>query len=1165
MKRLPYFILPALIFVFCSVSEAKIDPLKLEKAATLNHQTRGAKKWIYLEGDVRFRKGNIRLFCDEAYHYEDEERLTLNEHVRILDDQTEIQTRFIEYFTATDDIRAPYPATIMYEHRSLTAKKVFGNLETELYMASGEVVIIDSVNRIEADSVVYDNLREYAWLFGNASVIDTSENTGFLGDRIEYDLKKQCLIDFENARFVQMDSLKMITMKVVGDTITAWSDSSYFIALRNVTVTKDSIRAVCDSLFFSNSDQRAELFGRPGIDFESQHLQGETMQITLKKNRAHRLIVDGKAQMKTLSSGYMQADSGDTLIRRESHLYGKYLTVLFGKDNDLRSLEMKGMATSEYHVFDDSIYQGINNASGDTVRMTFRGDSLQTIHIIQGAEGTFTPQGNAVQMDTTLRYFGRHITYDVNRRITWLDKEAKLIYGEMMLDADTIRVDWRSSLLYALPEISDTGLVHLPRMEQKGDDPLYGEQLVYNMETRRGRILQGKTQVEDGYYYGDRILNQETDAFFVAEGRYTTCDLPKDPHYWIESKEMKLVPNDKVFARPITLKIAHVPVFWLPFGFFPTKKGGRQSGWIMPTYGYSYSSGRYLKGGGYYWAPSDYWDTKATLSFYDKKGILYSNTTRYALRYYLTGSISTSYNNNFFTDSKLRSYDIKVNHNQTLGSSTRLTVSGSYTNNRNYYSSLGTTLEERLNQKLISNATLSTTLGPFGVSSNLSRTEDLISGNISSTLPQISISKNSAQLFKQKSSNSVQRWYHKITYNTNGSFKNQYTHEMQSDSTFEDDNSSLLGANAGLKFSDKFFGWLNLSPSITYEEKGVFEYQRPVLENDAAVTDSSGSLILEDLREFKRRGTYSGSMSASTKLYGIFPLQIGVLSAVRHVMSPSISYNYRPNFSDNENYVFHGLNDLGESVTYDYFKGTTAGSTSSTESQSMSFSLGNQFTAKLRGKDGQFNKYDFLTLNMSGNYNFMADSLNLSKLSVSYRASKLPANLAFSGSMSFDPYEYTRTSTGSINRVNTYAKVPRMTYFSLDTGFNFKEKSSGEDSTKTVGSGFSKWSGALNLRYTLSTSDPQNEVKDISASTSFSAQLTPAWKLSYRANFDIFTQELTYQNISLYRDMHCWEMKFDWTPSGAGKGYALLIRIKSPSLQDIKVEKKSGRFNALGF
>ena len=119
----------------------------------------------------------------------------------------------------------------------------------------------------------------------------------------------------------------------------------------------------------------------------------------------------------------------------------------------------------------------------------------------------------------------------------------------------------------------------------------------------------------------------------------TTCDLDT-AHFHFESNKMKIIQNDIVVARPIILHLGQIPIFGIPLGIFPHKGGQRHSGWIMPSYGDNKNRGQYIQGLGFYWAPSDYWDSKFTLGFGDKQGATFRINTQYRVRYKFSGSLN---------------------------------------------------------------------------------------------------------------------------------------------------------------------------------------------------------------------------------------------------------------------------------------------------------------------------------------------------------------------------------------------------------------------------------------------------------------------------------------------------------------------------------------------
>ena len=76
------------------------------------------------------------------------------------------------------------------------------------------------------------------------------------------------------------------------------------------------------------------------------------------------------------------------------------------------------------------------------------------------------------------------------------------------------------------------------------------------------------------------------------------------------------------------------------------------------------------------------------------------------------------------------------------------------------------------------------------------------------------------------------------------------------------------------------------------------------------------------------------------------------------------------------------------------------------------------------------------------------------------------------------------------------------------------------------------------------------------ASLSGNVNITDKWKIGYNLKFDIKELDLSYANLSVYRDLHCWEMSFNWVPFGGAKSWSFTINVKAPSLNSLKYEKQ---------
>ena len=71
-----------------------------------------------------------------------------------------------------------------------------------------------------------------------------------------------------------------------------------------------------------------------------------------------------------------------------------------------------------------------------------------------------------------------------------------------------------------------------------------------------------------------------------------------------------------------------------------------------------------------------------------------------------------------------------------------------------------------------------------------------------------------------------------------------------------------------------------------------------------------------------------------------------------------------------------------------------------------------------------------------------------------------------------------------------------------------------------------------------------------------SLNITPKWKVDAQSGYDFEQKDFAFTQISIYRNLHCWEMRFNWIPYGYQKSWNFQINAKSSLLQDMKLTKK---------
>jgi len=98
----------------------------------------------------------------------------------------------------------------------------------------------------------------------------------------------------------------------------------------------------------------------------------------------------------------------------------------------------------------------------------------------------------------------------------------------------------------------------------------------------------------------------------------------------------------------------------------------------------------------------------------------------------------------------------------------------------------------------------------------------------------------------------------------------------------------------------------------------------------------------------------------------------------------------------------------------------------------------------------------------------------------------------------------------------------------------------------------------MNVSYNLTYSKIGREKSSIMQSMNISGdvKITSKWKLGVSSGYDFVNKKLVYPNINVYRDLHCWEMRFNWVPTGNRGSYSIDINVKASVLQDLKLSRR---------
>jgi hypothetical protein len=538
--------------------------------------------------------------------------------------------------------------------------------------------------------------------------------------------------------------------------------------------------------------------------------------------------------------------------------------------------------------------------------------------------------------------------------------------------------------------------------------------------------------------------------------------------------------------------------------------------------------------------------------------------------------------------------DVVFNHNQQIGQTARLAASGSFANSNDFYKTFSDNRQNQLRRNVTSQATFSKTLGSSNsFSFTFRENRDLQTGAYERMLPQFGFSMGQRQLFgsrdaSQKTSQSSTKpeerpWYENFYLSYSSSTQNRYAKPADT-LNLPVERTSLANHNLSLSLNSpkRYFGWLYLNQSTQLTEDW---FDR---KTDYAVkTDSSSFQIISTVNKgFAARHIFSYNASANTKIYGTFQPNLGPVRALRHVLTPSLGFSYRPDFSSPSWGYYQELTlPDGSTVRRDQFSGTSSGLQAS-----LTTSLGNLFQMKT-GPEDKPKKIDLFNLNFSTSHNFAAKQFKQSDLITSLFANPTQ-NLSVSLGASHSFYVFNNDSGRTLNRplYKEHGIFNGLRLTNLNIGATFQLQAKGEEGEKLADTSATRvegtftgatrdrfapeqyftdtavpWQASFSLSYNYNKFDPRRPNKTAQLSlNNAEVRLTKNWRIGMSGQFDLREMIVVDQRYSIYRDLHCWELQFFWTPSGFNEGFYFRLGIKAPLLQDLKLERRGGRTSVLG-
>ena len=611
--------------------------------------------------------------------------------------------------------------------------------------------------------------------------------------------------------------------------------------------------------------------------------------------------------------------------------------------------------------------------------------------------------------------------------LLYLYGQSSAKYESFTLEAENIKLDADSSKLYATFGLDSVGAKFGYPSFKDGDQQMEMEDLWYNFKTKKMYTRNVITQQGEGYITADIAKKLPDNSFYLQNGKYTTCDIHEDPHFYFNLTRAKFRPGKNTVTGPVYLVVEDVPLpIAAPFFFFPSSKN-YSSGILMPSYGDEMARGFSLRDGGYYFAFNDYVDLALTGQIYTKGSWGLTAQSKYRKQYRFSGNFNASYlvtvtgdkdskglpNSDYSVSRDMKvtwshTQDAKANPFGTFSASVNFSTS-SYSRN-DYSSYTMNQITDNTKSSSVSYSYRSPTL-PFSISSSASINQISRDSTLSVSLPDMTISVSTIYPFKRKEKIGDDRWYEKIYLSYTGNIKNSITNVKESQFLKQNlikDWKNGIKHSIPISASFNLLKYITISTSANYNENWYsnhptfgYDFQRQAI------------VPIDTVYGFFRAYSYSGSVSMNTKLYGMYqPWSLfgkwtkGI--QIRHVMTPTVSFSGAPDFSDQKYGMYTNIRipSTNEIVRQSLYQNQLFGGPSAGRTGAVNFSLDNNLEMKvpIAGTDStkKVSLIDNLGLAMS--YNFLADSMNWSNLNANLRLKLFKSTINLSGQ--FDTYLY---------------------------------------------------------------------------------------------------------------------------------------------------------------
>lgn len=351
-----------------------------------------------LEGNVRFKQGNVYVWCDKAIQFLNRNEIELLGNVKIVRDTVTLTSRKGRYYG--NQRKADGEGNVRLKTPHVTLYADFGTYYVDEKRAffQRNVRVVDSTTTIFSEQLTYYEKERKSVAMLNVKIVNVANNVTMWGNYLEHYDSTHYSKMMEQPRLMQIDTTddgEIDTLAVKSVVMESYDDSTKrLIATDSVAIVRGAMAARCGLVHYYRADEKIHLFQSPIVWYEENQVTGDTIYLMLKDNKLQTAIVRSRA--------FVASQSDSSFPDRYNQLTGRTITLKF-RNNKLQETFVERNAISLYFLYNDSAANGVNKTSGDYIFMKFKEGKPETITISKGIEGSYYPE-NLVERNGTSAY-----------------------------------------------------------------------------------------------------------------------------------------------------------------------------------------------------------------------------------------------------------------------------------------------------------------------------------------------------------------------------------------------------------------------------------------------------------------------------------------------------------------------------------------------------------------------------------------------------------------------------------------------------------------------------------------------------------------------------------------------------------------------------------------